>query len=308
VNRKIVLILAIFGVAAMGIVGLAGLAPASTSAKTDVRQDDQKAVSVQYSERNCPVRPSDEEVAAMERDLAGRLARRAAAGDPDVTGGVINVYFHVVNRGSGISNGDVPSQMINDQMTVLNDAFAPWGWSFQLASVDRTTNSTWYNGCYGNAETAMKNALHQGTADDLNIYTCNPSNGILGYATFPSSYNSAPLRDGVVLLYASLPGGGAVPYDEGDTATHEVGHWMGLYHTFQGGCNGSGDSVADTPAERSPAYGCPTGRDSCTGRRTPGLDPIENFMDYTDDACMFQFTSGQDSRMDSQFTAYRFAH
>lgn len=175
-----------------------------------------------------------------------------------------------------------------------------------LVSVDRTTNSTWFNGCYGTSETAMKNALHQGTADDLNVYTCNPNSGILGYATFPSSYNSAPLRDGVVLLHSSLPGGNAAPYNSGDTGTHEVGHWMGLYHTFQGGCvkqANRGDLVTDTPAEKSPAYGCPGGRDSCP--QIAGTDPITNFMDYTDDSCMFLFTTGQGDRMDSQFTAYR---
>jgi hypothetical protein len=196
--------------------------------------------------------------------------------------------------------------MIADQMAVLNTGFATWGWSFNWVVTTRTDNSTWYNGCYGTSETAMKTALRQGTAKDLNIYTCNPSNGILGYATFPSSYASAPLKDGVVLLHSSLPGGSAAPYNEGDTATHEVGHWMGLYHTFQGGCNGSGDYVDDTPAERSAAYGCPAGRDSCTGKRSLGHDPIENFMDYTDDSCMFKFTSGQDARMDSLYTTYRF--
>ena len=150
----------------------------------------------------------------------------------------------------------------------------------------------------------MKAALRRGTADDLNLYTVEDSDGVLGWATFPASYAKHPSNDGVVVLFASVPGGTAAPYNEGDTAVRQVGHSMGLYDTFEGGCSKRNDLVADTPAERSPAFGCPTGRDACT--RDADVDPITNFMDFTDDACMDRFTAGQDERMDAQFSRYRF--
>lgn len=226
--------------------------------------------------------------------------------DAAKTGGMINVYVHVITDGAG--NGAVTSSQIAGQISVLNAAYAATGWSFNLVSTDTTANSAWYTMGYGTtAETQAKNALRQGTAADLNVYIAGIGGGLLGWATFPSDYASKPKMDGVVLLNASLPGGSAAPYNLGDTATHEVGHWMGLYHTFQNGCaknaTTGGDQVADTAAERSPAYGCPTGRDSCKG--IAGLDPITNFMDYTDDACMDRFSTGQDTRMDSAYSAYR---
>ena len=241
-------------------------------------------------------------VAAQEADRTARIKDRHAKGVAAraVTGGVVDVYFHVVTDGT---NGNVRDSEIAAQMRVLNDAFAPWGWSFNLVSTDRTVNAEWFNDCYRN-DRQMKTALHQGTAEDLNIYTCVPG-PYLGFATFPSSYQGQPELDGIVLLYTSLPRGGEPNYDEGDTATHEAGHWFGLYHTFQGGCSRNGDYVDDTPAERIPAFECPIGRDTCAGSRYPGLDPIENFMDYTYDACMFQFTAGQDARMDEMFSIYR---
>jgi hypothetical protein len=271
-----------------------------------VRVDDDKVrgPAGPHGKVRCATRQPDEaEVARVVREAAAARPPGGGGGPTPVTGGVINVYFHVINKGSGVSNGDVTDTMVADQIGVLNAAFGPTGWSFVLAATTRTTNTTWFNTCDSSSvEAQMKSALRQGSADDLNIYSCNPGGGLLGWATFPSSYASAPSRDGVVLLYGSLPGGSEAPYDLGDTGTHEVGHWMGLYHTFQGGCSKKNDQVADTAAERSAAFGCPTGRDTCAGG---GLDPITNFMDYTDDACMFQFTAGQDVQMDTLFSTYR---
>ena len=195
---------------------------------------------------------------------------------------------------------------ITQQIAVMNAAFAGTPFSFTLTAFTRTTNAAWYVMSPGSAaEAQAKAALRIGGAGALNIYSANPGGGLLGWATFPQNYARSPANDGVVILYASVPGGSAAPYNLGDTATHEVGHWLGLYHTFQGGCAASGDQVSDTAAERSAAYGCPSGRDSCAGKKAPGPDPITNFMDYTDDYCMFQFTGLQSSRMDTLHAQYR---
>jgi hypothetical protein len=242
-------------------------------------------------------------VQAYRRALTDLAAGRGSA-TPGVTGGTINVYFHVINKGSGLSNGDIPQSMIDDQMAVQNAAYALTGWSFVLAGVDRTTNATWFTMSPGsNAERQAKTALRQGSADDLNVYTAKLGGGLLGWATFPSDYAGDPVDDGVVILFSSVPGGNTQHYNQGDTLTHESGHWMGLFHTFEGGCGAQGDLVRDTPSEASPAFECPTGRDTCAAQ---GLDPIHNFMDYTYDSCMNRFTRGQDRRMDQQFTLYRF--
>ena len=220
----------------------------------------------------------------------------------------VPVYVHVINKGAGIENGDVPQSQIAAQINVLNAAYASTGspFFFTLAGVDRTTNAAWYvMGPGSAAEQQAKAALRVGGAGTLNVYTANPGGGLLGWATFPQDYAFDPVGDGVVLLFSTLPGGTAASYNEGDTATHEVGHWLGLYHTFQGGCTFLNDRIKDTPAERSAAFGCPVGRDTCTRPLQAGADPINNFMDYTDDSCMNTFTGGQVARADSLHQQYR---
>ena len=153
------------------------------------------------------------------------------------------------------------------------------------------------------AEREAKTALRRGDARTLNVYLSGLGDGLLGYAYFPQQGgDSKPWQDGVVVLNESIPGGAVANYDAGDTLPHEVGHWLGLYHTFQGGCTTPGDHVADTPAQASPSTGCPTGRDSCAGG---GVDPIHNYMDYSYDSCYTEFTAGQTTRARSNWTAYR---
>jgi len=250
------------------------------------------------------------QVAQRERDFSAALKARDQRRAQNVSAlatVTIPVVFHVISEDGTRANGNIPDSMINAQMAVLNESYAgttggaATEFAFQLSAINRLTRPAFYPIGYGSsAEAQMKSQLRRGGKETLNIYTGDLTSGLLGWATFPQTTLST--YDGVVVLAESLPGGSAVPYDGGDTATHEVGHWLNLYHTFQGGCSTTGDQVADTPAERSPASGCPTGRNTCT---TAGVDPIHNFMDYTIDSCMTEFTAGQATRMLNAWNAYR---
>ena len=285
-----------------GLVGLIGVLVLGTAERTVAQVQRPDGLGPQLV---CGTRDADPETAQLVEEYSQRMASRVAVQLTESHD--IPVYWHRIHNGSG-AGGAVLDQQIADQLAVLNAAYAGAGFSFSLISTDDVNNSTWYTTINGTtSETQMKTTLHKGGSNALNIYSNNPDGGLTGWATYPWDYASAPTMDGVVILYATVPGGSAAPYNLGDVATHEVGHWLGLYHTFQGGCtnNKKGDLVDDTPAEQSSAFGCPTGRDTCDAKRFPGLDPITNFMDYTDDACMDHFTAGQNTRMNNMWAAYR---
>ncbi|KAI1097983.1 Metalloprotease [Jackrogersella minutella] len=215
----------------------------------------------------------------------------------------VNTYFHVVASSESLDDGYLTQTMIDDQLAVLNSDYAPHAISFNLVSTDWTVDANWATD--GN-ELAMKQALRKGTYADLNVYFLGSlGDGLLGYCYFPDNVASGStefFQDGCTILGHSVPGGTAAPYNLGGTLVHEVGHWHGLYHTFQGGCSGSGDSVDDTPPQASSTSGCPASRDSCPGG---GVDPIHNYMDYSDDICYEEFTAGQEDRMYTSWNSYR---
>jgi hypothetical protein len=289
-------------------VAIVGCADNGEDDTTTVNTDEQAGVQEPGSAtatRGCTtLEPTDARKAEIEQEVADFLAAQGPQAF-EAAAAPIKVHVHRIHAANG-SGGAVTSSQISNQISVLNAAYSSAGYSFTLASTDDTNNDSYYTATDATtAEKNMKTALRIGGAADLNLYTNNMGGGLLGWATFPSDYARSPKMDGVVVLFSSLPGGTAAPYNLGDTATHEIGHWMGLYHTFQGGCAKNNDYVSDTPAEKSAAFGCPTGRDTCTGTKYPGLDPITNFMDYTDDSCMNRFSAGQATRMSQQFSTYR---
>ncbi len=249
--------------------------------------------------------PADQ-LATLEQQL------RAVKGDG---GGlvIVPVYWHIVTTTQGTGN---VSALVPAQMQVLNTAFAGSNFAFDVKGVQVVKNNAWYFAAAGSAdEVQMKNTLRRGGPETLNIYTTN-GDVFLGWATLPLFYKVQPRYDGVVLWWATLPGtglagaaeeepDGVLTYDQGDTGTHEVGHWLGLDHTFAGGaCTHPGDKVKDTPVEAEPQFFCAQ-RDSCVGSPFSGDDPITNFMDYVDDVCMDHFTPEQDKRMRKQWHAFR---
>jgi hypothetical protein len=216
---------------------------------------------------------------AEQLSVAASFAAQEARRPHRSTSINVDVYFHVVAESTALEDGYLTNQMLSDQFTALEKTFAPAGFTFTLKNTSYTMNSTWAS---DGDEFTMKKALRKGSYKSLNIYFLKDLQGYFGYCYLPDNitYGSEDFYyDGCSILYTTVPGGSETNYNLGYTVTHEVGHWFGLYHTFQGGCDGDGDYVSDTPAQDSPTSGCPVGRDSCPG--LAGLDPITNFMDYS---------------------------
>lgn len=247
-------------------------------------------------------------------------ARNRQASNPADTRStyVIPVVVHVVYKtaAQNISDEQIQSQIdvlnedynrMNADVTKTPAGFLPVAGSmsvtFCLAAFDPDGNPT--SGITRTQTTAtdfnlddqMKSSA-TGGADPwpakfyLNIWTCNLSDNILGYATLPSG-GPPPDNDGVVIRYNVFGRTGVLSpsYNRGRTCTHEVGHWLGLFHTFDGGC-ADGDHCDDTPKEAEAVYDCPVfPHISCNNG--PDGDMYMNYMDYTDDVCMNLFTQCQ---------------
>ena len=273
---------------------IAGAGLGTSQAQSRILSEDDPGVG-----RACATpEPDAAEAAALQASVSSWLKQNHT-----FAGGQIKVAFHVIyNPTSG--EGNIPDSQIAAQIQTLNNEYSSMGFSFVLASTDRTGNRKWFTMVPGGTERTAKASLAIDPTHRLNVYTCKPGQSLLGWSYFPNSYPENSTIHGVVFHYGSVPGGYLTAYNEGETLTHEVGHYLGLYHTFQGGCTAPGDYVDDTPFEASAYTGgtCSLQRDTCPAA---GLDPISNYMDYSYDACLTNFTTGQKTRMQAVTAQYR---
>ncbi|KAK5651987.1 hypothetical protein OQA88_10890 [Cercophora sp. LCS_1] len=216
---------------------------------------------------------------------------------------VVDTYTHVVASGTTVADGYLRDETISQQFAALGATYAPTGISFNLAGVDHIINPLWATSVDPADHLVMKKALRKGSYKTLNLYyrlvvgVSATGDDLLGRCPFPEDAvtpgSDEFYDDGCMILSSTVPGGTMEDANLGKTTTHEVGHRFGLFHTFHGGCL-AGDEVSDTPAEDEPSFAC-AARDTCPDQ--PGLDPINNNMDYSPDSCVSQFTPGQRVRI-----------
>lgn len=251
----------------------------------------------------------------------------------------IPVVFHIIHN-NGLEN--ISQAQIMDQIRILNEDFrrkegtagfnsegvsADMQIEFRLAQYDPNGNKS--DGIVriqstqtDNAGDAAKALSYWNSAKYLNIWVVKTINSsqvpgggtILGYAQFPWTQSSRPTTDGVIIRSDQIGVVGTGQLSQGGrTLTHEIGHWLGLYHTFQDGCEGGtsancasqGDQVCDTPPVSESSTGCAVGKNSCTNDVPDLNDMVRNYMDYSDGSCLNTYTTGQKARIYSMLPQYR---
>jgi len=205
--------------------------------------------------------------------------------------------------------GLVSTEDIEAQTAVLNSVYNEFGYSFYINSIDSAVNAGWYYATDSHKyETdpwdnddqflAMTQAMTVDVLNSINYFWTGASM-TAGLGVYPWSFSEEDSRHGIYCANYTLPGG-SYPYTEGYTGVHEVGHYFGLYHTFENGCSNPGDSVDDTPYQSDANTGCPSAPYSCGSN-----DDVGNYMDYMDDVCMTHFTTGQQDRIQWALGTYR---
>lgn len=251
------------------------------------------------------------------------LQQKAQTHNPNLK--IIPVVVHVIHDG-GTNN--ISDAQIQSQIDVLNEDYrkrigtngdgtgVDTDVEFCLAKKDPLGKCS--NGIVriksplSNHQTYQRSMLKQLSYWDntryLNMYVVkniNNGGGTAGYSSFPGG---PPDEDGIVVRHDYFGKTGTASASLGRTTTHEVGHWLGLYHTFNGGCGvdtcADGDYVCDTPPAANPNFGCPT-INSCSNDVPNVNDQIQNYMDYSNDNCKSMFTAGQKQRMDATFMSFR---
>ncbi|MES2778264.1 MAG: M43 family zinc metalloprotease [Bacteroidota bacterium] len=283
-------------------------------------------------------------LARTREEQANALIRQQVNSFTKKANGIIYipVVFHIISNSAKDSSENISQFQIMDQIRIINEDFRrkenTAGFSTDAASTDLNIefrlaqydpNGNKHDGINrinstltSDARDNVKALSYWDSNKYLNVWVVKSINAgfsagqgiVLGYAQFPWDRNSKPTTDGVVVRSDQIGVVGSGQTSQGGrTLTHEIGHWLGLYHTFQGGCNGGtssncasqGDQVCDTPPVATSSSGCNVGQNSCTNDVPDLPDMVRNYMDYSDGTCMNTYTAGQKNRVYGFLPMYR---